>query len=654
MTIRRILSSLSPYTWGLLVLAAVYATEYYTGVSASVAYLLSVLLILWFSWRNPHITWIGILPTALIIVGFFMIHNNMDIAIAINRLLAVITIWIAIFFVNRYRKAVEEEEIQKRQLEALFENATEGMIFSDAHGQIVRSNAAAEGIFGYERGELVGKKIEVLIPERFAQKHVGERDDLFRNPTKRPKGVGRELTATRKNGEEFPAEISLSFFKEHGNVFYIAFIVDISERKKHQRTIEENMESIKRLNSDLDLKVKMRTSELEAALHQLESTNDELVGEITGRKKIEQRLLKSQQLYSAVARNFPGGIIGVLDRNLRYVLVDGQELKALGFLSGQPMGERVFAGSPRLMAYAEPMIGKSFDGESVSFDVELDQNIYNVIAVPLPDASGIVNEVLIVLKNITTLKLAERKLVKAVAKEKELGALKSRFVTMASHEFRTPLSTMLSSVFLLENYTGDKYEAQKKTHLERIRRSIQTLTELMNDFLSIGRLEEGEIKVVYRPVDLNSFLRETIAELNGIKKSGQRLELSFPDVETSLVSDRQMFTNILRNLVSNAVKYSPPDGTIRIVCKVSDAELELSVQDEGIGIPEHEQGEIFKRFYRAENATNIQGTGLGLNIVRKYVKLLNGSIGFASKLNAGTTFTLRLPLQPQQQIQETY
>lgn len=646
MTMKRMLSSLTPFSWGLLLLAVVYAVEYYTGVSASVAYVLSVLFILWFSWRNPYTVWIGVLPTALIVIGFFMIHNNMEIAIAINRLLAIITIWIAIIFVNRYRKVVEEEEVQKRQLEALFENATEGMIFSNSLGSIVRSNPAAEAMFGYDAGELLGKKIEVLIPDRFGHTHVAERDSLFRNPKPRAKGMGRELIARRRNGEEFPTEISLSYFKDHDKFYYVAFIVDISERRKQQQIIQENLENIRRLNSELDLKVKLRTAEVEAALRKLESFNDELTREIGERKRVEQRLRKSQQMRSAVARNFPEGVIGVLDRDLRYVLADGQELKKIGFLSGRPIGERIFGDmNPESTAQAEPIIAKAFEGESVSIDIELRDNSYHLIAVPLPDASGVVNEILVVLKNITERKLAEHKLVRTIEKEKELGALKSRFVTMASHEFRTPLSTMLSSVFLLENYTGDKYETQKKTHLERIRRSIQTLTELMNDFLSIGRLEEGAIKAINKPVELKSFLSETVSELNSIKKSGQRLELSLPPEEISVTSDRQMLTNILRNLVSNAVKYSPADSVIRIGCRLSNQEFILSVQDQGIGIPEAEQGEIFKRFYRAENATNIQGTGLGLNIVRKYAKLLNGTIDFTSKVNSGTTFTLRLPVE---------
>jgi signal transduction histidine kinase len=327
-------------------------------------------------------------------------------------------------------------------------------------------------------------------------------------------------------------------------------------------------------------------------------------------------------------------------------LAEGKELQTIGFIHSNPAGQRLFNHEdPQITAQAEEKIANVFRGESVSFDLDLRNNVYNLIAVPLPDVQSQIHEVLVVMKNITDRKTAERKLVKAIAKEKELSALKSRFVTMASHEFRTPLSTMLSSVFLLQNYTGEKYEAQKKTHLDRIRRSIQTLTELMNDFLSIGQLEEGQIKTIYSSVEIQSFLDDTVAELNSIKKAGQVINVEFSGEEVPVMTDRQMLTNILRNLVSNAVKYSSAGAPIHLRASVANGELTISVQDQGMGIPEQDKGDIFKRFYRAENVTNIQGTGLGLNIVRKYIKLLKGSIDFKSKLNEGTTFTVHLPVK---------
>lgn len=642
--LKQVLSALSPITGGFILLTLIYLIEFYSGVSGSVGYVLTVLLILWFSWSNRHIGWIGIWATVLMVAGFFMIDGNTEVAIVINRVLAIMTIWIAVIFVSRYRRLMEDEAVRKHQLQELFQNASEGMIFTNARGQVVRVNPAAEKMFGYDPGELVGKQIEVLVPGQFMKSHVGQRTELFHNPKARPKGSGRELPARRKDGTEFDTEISLSFFLDHKEVFYIAFIVDISERKKQEEVIAANVASIRRLNLELDGKVKQRTAELQTTLTRLESTNADLTREIAERKDIEQRLVKSQQLYTAIARNFPEGVIGVLGREMRYVFADGQELRKIGGSLANPHGQPLFGlENPGSNAHVETMISGVFDGDPVSFDLDVKDQSYNVIAVPLPEA-GYINEILVVIKNITERKMAERKLVRAIEKEKELGALKSRFVTMASHEFRTPLSTMLSSVFLLQNYTGEKYEAQKKTHLEKIKRSIQTLTELMNDFLSAGSLEEGgQIKVTYSRVEIGGFLKELVSELHSIKKPGQRIDFAFCGEEVVLMIDRVILTNILRNLVSNAVKYSRPEASIRVNCALTNNNLVIAVEDDGIGIPEKEQPEIFNRFYRAENVANIQGTGLGLNIVKKYVQLLNGTIDFKSKLNEGTTFTVTLP-----------
>lgn len=642
---RRFLSSLSPFSGGLL-LAVMFFIEYYTGVSNSVFYVLVVLVILWYSWETPFVTWAGIMASAFIVTGFFVIDNSTHPSILVNRVMAITTVWLSVIFVNRYKKLSENEDVQKRQLQALFDNATEGVIFTSSQGEIVRINPAAEKMFGYQTGELLGQRIEALVPDRFVKNHLGARKNLFQRPVNKPKGSGRELEAKCKSGKEFVAEISLSYFFDRQEVFYIAFIVDISDRKKQEAIIQANVNSIKRLNEALDAKVKQRTSELEVTLRKLELTNSRLTSEIAERKKAEEHLIKSKQLYTAIAKNFPEGVIGVLDKDLRYLLAEGKELQTIGFIHSNPVGERLFNDEdPEIIANAEEKMANVFHGESVSFDLDLKNNVYNLIAAPLPDAQNQIHEILVVMKNITERKIAERKLVRAIEKEKELSAMKSRFVTMASHEFRTPLSTMLSSVFLLQNYTGEKYEEQKKTHLDRIRRSIQTLSELMNDFLSIGQLEEGQIKTIYSAVEIRSFLCDTVIELNSIKKAGQAINVEFAGQEVRVMTDRQMLTNILRNLLSNAVKYSSADAPIFLRASVADGELTISVQDEGIGIPEQEQGDIFKRFYRAENAANIQGTGLGLNIVRKYVKLLKGNIDFKSKLNEGTTFTVRLPVK---------
>ncbi|MEX1238917.1 MAG: PAS domain S-box protein, partial [Cyclobacteriaceae bacterium] len=316
--------------------------EYYSGVSNSVLYVLLVLVILWYSWNTRYVSLTGIIATLFIVAGFLVIENGTVPSVVVNRIMAIVTVWLSVIFVNGYRRLFDNEEVQKRQLQALFENATEGMVFTNSQGEIVRINPAAEKIFGYQTGELLGKSVESLVPDHFVKKHVGFRQNLFRNPLTRPKGSGRDVMGKCKDGTEFTAEISLSYFVDRQEVFYIAFVIDISDRKKQEAIIQANVNSIKRLNEALDAKVKQRTSELEAALSKLELANSKLICEIAERKKIEERLIKSKQLYTAIATNFPEGVIGVLDKDLRYLLAEGKELQTIGFIHSNPVGQRLF------------------------------------------------------------------------------------------------------------------------------------------------------------------------------------------------------------------------------------------------------------------------------------------------------------------------
>jgi len=229
----------------------------------------------------------------------------------------------------------------------------------------------------------------------------------------------------------------------------------------------------------------------------------------------------------------------------------------------------------------------------------------------------------------------------ALKKEKELGELKSRFVSMASHEFRTPLSTILSSASIIEKYgITDK----QLKHTKKIESSVKNLTGILNDFLSIGKLEEG--KTIKKPehFDLIELLNDLVDEFVEIKKKEQHFNLEFSNNKCDLYTDINLLRNILINLISNACKYSDA-GDITISVKENKDTINLSVADNGIGIPEKEQQFLFERFFRAHNTTNIQGTGLGLNIVKNYIEMLNGTISFTSEVQKGTTFTLEFPKQ---------
>ncbi|HQQ94067.1 MAG TPA: PAS domain-containing sensor histidine kinase [Bacteroidia bacterium] len=388
-------------------------------------------------------------------------------------------------------------------LNALFEYATEGIIIVDHAGRLVRVNPSAERMFGYSHGELVGKALEVMIPERFVQKHTSLRQNYISSPKSRPMGKGMQLQAKRKDKSEFPVEISLSYYKKDEHTFVIAFIMDITERA-------QNEERIKRMNFELENKVKERTSVLQEALLQLEKSREEL----------------SQ----------------------------------------------------------------------------------------------------------------------ALQQEKELHDLKSRFVTMASHEFRTPLSTILSSISLIAKYTESSDDEKRQKHVQRIKSAVTNLTLILNDFLSAERLEDGRISAKLSEFNLRDVMNETLIEMHGILKQGQQLDYKH-EGEAKVFLDPQMMKNIFINLISNAIKFSDENKTVTIRTQVKDHHMHLMVSDKGMGIPKEEQQHLFERFYRAKNVTNIQGTGLGLSIVGKYLEAMGGKISFESELNKGTTFNVNIPLK---------
>ncbi|HYK45878.1 MAG TPA: PAS domain-containing sensor histidine kinase [Parafilimonas sp.] len=242
-------------------------------------------------------------------------------------------------------------------------------------------------------------------------------------------------------------------------------------------------------------------------------------------------------------------------------------------------------------------------------------------------------------------KVIERtfELTEALEREKELSEMKSRFVSMASHEFRTPLSAVLSSISLVETYKDPEHDEKRKKHIERIKASVRNLTDILNNFLSLDKLEQGKIEAERSQFDISEFMEDIIEEMdNMLKKKNQRVIYSHSG-EKEIVLDRKILRNIMFNLLSNAIKYSPENTEIFVSIKVDDKNVVIAVKDNGMGIPEQEQKNLFKNFFRANNTVNIQGTGLGLSIVKKYVELLHGSINFESKTGSGTIFTVQFP-----------
>ena len=396
----------------------------------------------------------------------------------------------------------------EEKFKAFFEYATEGILLVNKDGKIIIANPACERLFGYNNGELEGNEIEMLIPQRFAQHHTIHRDQFNEDPHARTMGIGMNLYGMKKNGDEFSVEVSLSPLETSKEKYVIAFIIDITLRKKNEDAIKKQKAELELLTKELEKRVKDRTMILEEALQQLEKSREELST--------------------------------------------------------------------------------------------------------------------------------------ALEKEKELNELKSRFVSMASHEFRTPLATILSSVTLIAKYREQDDKENELRHIERVKSAISHMTEILNDMLSISKLEEGKISAFLEKFDIIDFVEQVVLELQAVTKKGQHIVYSH-DGHRMVYLDKKILRNIFFNLISNAIKFSPENEIIDVTTHISGIQIRLTVKDHGIGITDEDKEHLFERFFRGHNATNIQGTGLGLNIVAKYLEILNGDITFESKVGDGTTFIIQLP-----------
>lgn len=409
------------------------------------------------------------------------------------------------------------------RLQAIFDDAVDGIIIIDSRGIIEEVNKSACVLFGYNEDELVKKSINMLMPQKEAVRHDGYLHNYQQSRIPKIIGIGREVTGKRKSGEEFPFWLAVNEVRLNDRTIYTGFIHDLSEIKNAERRLQM-------LNEELEKKVIARTYELENVVNQLLALNKQLEEEINIKIKIQQQL-----------------------------------------------------------------------------------------------------------------KDREAELEKSLLLERELGELKSRFVSMASHEFRTPLSTVLSSVSLIGRYTESDQQANREKHINRVKSTVAHLTAILNDFLSMNKLEEGRIQTFFEDFDPIELFHEVIEEMKTILKPNQQL-INLHTTNGMLVrSDRKIIKNTLINLISNAIKYSKENGKINCNISVNEKVLDFSVSDEGIGIPDEDQKHLFDRFFRASNVTNIEGTGLGLNIVKKYLEMLDGEISFVSKLYIGTTFNVSIP-----------
>jgi len=531
---------------------------------------------------------------------------------------------------------------------ALFNYASIGILITNAQGEIQMANRYITEQFGYVEGELIGKKIEVLIPARYAARHVHHRDGYAANPHSRPMGLGMELCGLRKDGKEFPVEVSLGHYKIGDDSYSLAFVNDITQRKETEQAIIQ-------LNAHLEERVKEGTQSLAITVEQLGNQIKE-----TERKDAE---LERVNTFLNNIWNHAGAIIFVTDSTGLLQFFNPAAEKWLGYSAAEVVGlmqVTEFHLPAELKHKAQELseaIGKKVKpGFDVFAQASTSGNNNNqewhyqrkdgstffvsLNITQLRDNQNEISGYLGIAVDISEKKKAETELRAALEKEKELNELKSRFVSMASHEFRTPLSAVLSSAYLLSRYSKTEDQPQREKHIQRIVASVTSLTEILNDFLSVGKIEEGNIEANYREYNISDQVHEIIQDVQHLLKRGQEIRYKHTGDNAMVWLDASMMKHIITNLLSNAIKFSGEGSAIDLATETRNKKIILSVRDRGIGIPEEDIDNLFKRFFRSSNVTNIQGTGLGLHIVSKYTELMNGKISCESTLGEGTKFTI--------------
>ncbi len=394
------------------------------------------------------------------------------------------------------------------QFEAIFNEAAIGILVTNASFEILISNYFADRLFGFEHDELIGKNISILIPIHLKDRHHGHLNHLNSSPISRPMGIGLDLKAKRKDESLFPIEISLSHFKENEQIYYIAFVSDVTLKRQVEMELILKNQEVNQLNETLEEEVKTRTQALQNTLEKLEKNTHEL--EISLQKEIE------------------------------------------------------------------------------------------------------------------------------------LGDLKTRFVSMASHEFRTPLTAILSSATLIEKYQQETDQEKRLLHINRIKSSVSNLTEILEEFLSAGKLEDGKVELHLSLIHLSPFLENIVIELGAFRKGNQEISIEFTGVP-SCYSDSSILQKILLNGLSNALKFSNKNVILRL--HATNEFIEINIIDEGVGISQEDQKHLFERFFRGGNVNVIQGTGLGLHLIDRYLELLGGEIQINSELNKGTNLYFKIPIQ---------